>query len=83
MTIKPNLQVAEDRDNENFTIYYDAASKQYGIRETREIIKDGVHVYIQKSMEMNKVQLRKLMDDASKFYGVHNNYEPKDTSHAD
>ena len=65
--IMPNMKVAEDRHSSRVTLFWDAATKQYGLRYTEEQIKDGVHIEADKNIILTKEQLLKLMDDAKTF----------------
>jgi hypothetical protein len=63
----PNMMLAENRQADSVTVFYDYASKQYGLRKSEEVVKDGVHIEATKSITMTRDQLRKLLEDAKDF----------------
>jgi hypothetical protein len=67
--MKPNLQIAPDSECERVEIYFDMASKVYGIRKIQTVIKNEVYVSTEKCMEMTLNQLERLIKDAQHFVG--------------
>ena len=63
----PNLDIANNKTIRNVTLFYDYGTKKYGVRETHEIIRDGVHIEASKSLLMSQVELEKLIEDVKTF----------------
>ncbi len=63
----PNLDKAENKHTSSVTIFYDMATKKYGIRQSEEIIRDGVHIEATKNIVMTREELEKIVSDAATF----------------
>ena len=73
--MKPDMKTAENKYNMEVTVYYDIASKMYGIRETQSQVKDGVYVEATKHIDMTLEQLIELNNKISGFLETHKKFE--------
>lgn len=63
----PNMKIAPNSERERIQIFYDYGTKDYGIRQCTEIVRDGVYIETTKSICMTKEQLEKIINDAKTF----------------
>lgn len=63
----PNLKIAQDSEDDRVEVFYDFANRQYGLRQSKHIIKDGVYISSEKAFLMTMEQLRKLAKDIEGF----------------
>lgn len=76
--MKPDLKIAPDSNMDNIEVYFDVASKAYGIKKTERIIRnDCCYIEATKSIEMTIQQFEDFLERATRFMGTHKQYTVK------